>query len=809
MARILVSRIQGVVAAALALTVLSGCGGSQVRFESHFERGRQYLQQGKLDKADIEFRNALQIKPKNADALYYGGRVSEQKGNVRGAAGFYQAAVDARSDFSAARARLGRLYIFGGLPQKALDLVAPALAQHPDDPDLLAVRAAGEQQLKNHAAALVDAERAIKIAPGNDNAAAILAALYSDDHSYERATTVLENALRVNPTSIDLHEVSANVYMLRQESGKAELEMRRIIELKPDELAPRSQLANYLQRQRKLDAAQQVLEDTVRLFDQRKSAPEAARAKLALVNFIVTERSREQGEKLLREYLARAPDNNDLRFGLGALLVRANDTQAALAVYQEIIDKDGVGAQGLAARDRIAAIQVAQKQYVPARKLITEVLQKNPRDGDALILRANLAMNDHDPSSAVADLRAVLRDQPRSLPVQQLIARAYLEKGDPGLAEEALRAAMDIAPDEVNTRVELAWLLLQRGHGEQGVALLQDGVKSTPKSTPLEVALARMYLAQKDGAAAHATAAELQTADPQSPVGPYFAGIASFQMGKLDDSRRELGQALALKPSDPDTVQALANVEMAAKKPERALALVQAAVDQNPQDARNLNLLGELQLRSKDYERADTSFARANAVAPQWWVPYRNRAVSHLAAGDTPGAISQFEAALGVAPLETALVVDAGTFFEKHGRVDSAIAAYEALYSGNRAAQQLAANNLAMLLANYKTDTASLNRARDLTSAFMSSTNSSLLDTSGWVRFKRGEFRDALPVLERASTSAPESRIIRYHLAMTELRLGMKDRARSNLESALQGTSDFSESAEARSVLASLGASAG
>jgi predicted Zn-dependent protease len=126
------------------------------------------------------------------------------------------------------------------------------------------------------------------------------------------------------------------------------------------------------------------------------------------------------------------------------------------------------------------------------------------------------------------------------------------------------------------------------------------------------------------------------------------------------------------------------------------------------------------------------------------------------------------------------------------------------LYQGNQQAKQLAANNLAMLLATYKADQASLDQARDLTAVFASSDNGSLLDTSGWVRFKRGEFRDALPLLERATTRAPDSRVIRYHLAMTELRLGLKDRARTNLQSALAGQVNFTGSDEARTTLAAL-----
>jgi Tfp pilus assembly protein PilF len=48
---------------------LAGCG-SHSRYMSHMDRGRQYLAAGNLEKARIEFRNALQIEPKDAEAFY-------------------------------------------------------------------------------------------------------------------------------------------------------------------------------------------------------------------------------------------------------------------------------------------------------------------------------------------------------------------------------------------------------------------------------------------------------------------------------------------------------------------------------------------------------------------------------------------------------------------------------------------------------------------------------------------------------------------------------------------------------------------
>ncbi|WP_457849510.1 hypothetical protein, partial [Staphylococcus aureus] len=73
-------------------------------------------------------------------------------------------------------AEAGKMLVFAGAAKRALDTVAPGLAAHPDDPDLLSVRAAAHQQLNERDAALADAERAVAIAPTNENAVAVRAA---------------------------------------------------------------------------------------------------------------------------------------------------------------------------------------------------------------------------------------------------------------------------------------------------------------------------------------------------------------------------------------------------------------------------------------------------------------------------------------------------------------------------------------------------------------------------------------------------------------------------------------------------------
>jgi tetratricopeptide (TPR) repeat protein len=649
----------------------------------------------------------------------------------------------------------------------------------------------------------------VQIAPTNENAIAALAALYGDAGERDLAISLVSSAVRQVPSSADLRGILANLYLAAGQADKAEEQMRAVITLKPLELTLRTQLAKHFARAHNLDAAQKVFEDAVRDYAQDKDHSREDAARLSLADFISAERSRAEGEKLLRSFIAAEPDNAQLRFGLAALLQRSGALDDAIATYREVIKRESTAARGLTARDRIAAIQLSQGHIDESNELIDEVLRKNPRDDDALLMRATIELQRKDPTSAIADLRVVARDQPGSVLTHRTLARAYLDKGQPGLAEEAYRAAWQAAPADLTVRLELAQFLMQTERAPQAATLLEDTVSRLPENAAAREWLVRAYVAKKDLPAARAAADELKAHHPDVAAGFYLAGSIAAEQQRLAASQADLERSLALQPASVDALTLLSRVEVARGSARAAILRVQAAITSSPHKAALENLLGELYLQQKDIGHASEAFGRATTLDPKAWQPHRNLAVVHSAANDPAAAVAEYEKALELAPGEPRVVVELTALYEKQGRVDDAIARYDVLYKSNPSVQQLAANNLAMLLVTYKTDKVSLDRARDLTSGFETSSDSSLLDTNGWVRFKRREYQDAAAVLQRAVERAPDAKIIRYHLGMTELQLGHRDRARSNLESALAGSGTFSGADEARTALADLRARSG
>jgi Tfp pilus assembly protein PilF len=87
---------------------------------------------------------------------------------------------------------------------------------------------------------------------------------------------------------------------------------------------------------------------------------------------------------------------------------------------------------------------------------------------------------------------------------------------------------------------------------------------------------------------------------------------------------------------------------------------------------------------------------------------------------------------------------------------------------------------------------------------FAGSSVASYLNTFGWVKYKRGAYAEAVPILEKAASQAPNRPQMRYHLGMAQLKAGQRESAIRNLEAALASGASFDGIDDARAALAEL-----
>jgi tetratricopeptide (TPR) repeat protein len=779
---------------ACAVASLAGCGSAETRKARYLEHGEHYLEIHAYQRAGLEFRNALQIDPYFLRARIGLGRAADKLGNERAALAQFHAVIEADPANVEARVLAGRIYVLGAQPQKALDLVDSALEKDPTNGDLLTVRGAAREQLGDSAGALADAQQAYKRAPDAEYTVALLAALLQRSGRIDESVTLVEGTLGRHPDSTDLRQVLASLMAQRGDFAGAEAQLKELVRREPDVLEHRYALADFYVGRKNIDAAEQTLRQAV------VAAPKDDQAKLALVAFLGAQRDEATAVAELDGFIHRDPHDYPLRLALARHFEDVGKLDQAQHAYLEIVNDARRDPAELTASDRLAALRLRAGATAEAARLVETVLKENPGDSDALRLRARMALDRGDPEAAIVDLRAIVKDQPDSLPAHQALASAYIQNKEPALAEEALRAGLVASPKDVDTRVELARLLEQAGKTDEAHTMLVQVVSDAAANSDAGEALLRLQIAQKDYAGARSTADTLIHAQPHQAIGNYLLGSVDEADGKPEAAVRDYEAALAAQTDALEPLLSLVRVETSRGRSAHALEVVDGVIAKSPADFVATNVKGQVLEnlgRSQDAVRA---YEDVIARAPTWWVPYENAARAQLSLHHTDAAIEVLERGVSKSGDNAALAGRLSAIYELVGEPDKAIALYDGILSHDPKSTT-AANNLAMLLVSYRTDQASLERARALTVSLEQTHNPAFQDTLGWIKYKSGQYQQALPLLQAACQQDPQSVLKRYHLGMAQLSTGDRADARKNIELAVASKKHFLGQQDARTAL--------
>ena len=785
------------------LASLAACGGAEDRKAAYMEKGQALYDAGDYDKARLEFKNVLQIDPKDIPSRFMLAQTLEKLQDWRGAAGHYLGIIEADGTNKQALARMGQIYLLGRNTEEAGKLADKLLALDPNDPDGLTLRAGIKALNKDMDGALVDVQAALKSHPGHVNASALAASLYLQANKPDESIATLKTALEKDPKNTTIQALLARVYAQLGKHDEAEKLFRDIVAAEPAILGHRLRLAQFLSEQKKTDEAEAVL---VKAADEITEPPKDANtAKLSLVEFQAKVRSGDKAIATLKGMVEKDARNFELRSALAKLYEAANKPEEAKATYQAIIDDESEpnSPQALASKTRKAMLMAKTGDKAGATTLVAEVLKENPRDQDALVLRGSLALDGGDASAAISDYRAALKDSPNNPDISRLLARAHQANKEPQLAIDTLLKAAEANPAALQLRGDLANLYSQQQNLDAVIGQLDEVLKQDPTNRSALEGKFKTYVYQKKWDKATAIADQLKTTLPNDPIGFYYAGLVDQAQNKLPESVEQFESALAVSPDAVQPLSQLVKSHLAMNKQEVAVKRLQEVIERNPKNFVAHNLLGEIQLTGKEYEQAKKSFETALASNDKWPILYRNLATAKVALKDEDGAVKTMEEGIEKTGGSSLLVTGLATYLEKSGKLDQAIEQYEKVLKADPKSV-LAANNLAMLLIEYKSDDKSKARARELAELLTAAKEPAYLDTVGWVQYHFGDYQKATEYLEKAVQAAPDAALIRYHLGMAYVGLGNKVLAKDNLKQAVEANIDFKGLDQAKAELAKL-----
>jgi cellulose synthase operon protein C len=213
--------------------------------------------------------------------------------------------------------------------------------------------------------------------------------------------------------------------------------------------------------------------------------------------------------------------------------------------------------------------------------------------------------------------------------------------------------------------------------------------------------------------------------------------------------------------------------------------MLHSVLREDPKNAEAHVLLGMLQIAQNAPEEAIKSFKAAIEQRPQSAIGYRALADLYLRQGKPDEALSIIRTGLKQQPDNAQLRLALAGVLELKGDFEAAISEYEALLK-DQPGSMVFANNLASLLAEHRTDKASLDRALSLAASLRKSQVPHFMDTLGWIYFRQGNYKSAVPLLEQAAAELPNAALVRYHLGMAYSALSAREKATQELKRALE-----------------------
>ncbi|WP_268804413.1 tetratricopeptide repeat protein [Candidatus Thiodiazotropha endoloripes] len=782
---------------ACSLLVLgTACSSKEDRKQAYFDRGMELFDQGNYTKARLEFKNVLQIDPKDADGYYMFGLLEEKEENWRKAFSLFFRAVELNPEHQDAQVHLGTIYVLAGETIKALEAAEVVLRITPNHSEALVLRGFALAKSGENDAAIEDVLSAISSDPGNVEAASLLSALYADRGELDRAIKIAKDSLEEHKDRVASYLLLARLYAKANDEDSVIQVLTDLIQSNPNELQHRLHLVSYFKEKGNSELAEGVLRQAV------TDLPDSSEAKLALVSYLKSNKNSAAAESLLSDYVAQNPKNNTFKLELAKHHIGLNRKDEAIKVLSDVINQAELAEDGLTARTLKASILVKEGSIKQAGQLVEEVLEEDPKYKDALLVRAGIALVSDDPDRGIADLRTLLREDPGHVKAHRLKARSHLKKGEIELARQSLENAVKAQPQETATNFELVQLLIQIGELDDAKVVLQKMRRFAPKEISVLRGLGIVYLKQKNWGELQKIADTLQSEYEAEPLGYYYQGLVEESNGRLEQSVESLTRSLELKPGAIDVLVALAKSYFGLKQVDEALNQVNQAVNTDPKHYLAYNLLGEIHLSQNRLVEADEAFERSLSINEKWPVPYRNLVKVRLMEGKQADAIAMLRRGFQNSQ-DPALGIELANTQDKLGQVDESKRIYQQIldkYPEN----MLAANNLAMILLRGEPDQVKQDQALKLVEGFSTSENPIVLDTLGWTHYKRGEMDKAISVLRRALRKNSKIPEIDYHLALAYEQIGDMDAAKTHLDAALASGKPFEGITEAKSLQARL-----
>ena len=771
---------------------LAACKSSEERAVEHYERGLELLESGDPKRAMVEFRNTLKMDNAHIEARRQIGTAQLQLGNERGAYRSYLQIVERLPDDLEGRMVLSRLAFASGSWGEFERHGTAAVDLAPDLPEAKAIdigmryrTASVEQDMPQRNAILVEAEALSDTLPENTILRQLRIDGYVNNERYGEALTLIEENIAETPDDMALYTAKLELLVRLGDEAQVESELRRMLELFPDEVEPKQMMLRYLTARGRTDDAEDFLRE---LF---ANAPEQDKtgALMSLVQFVNTIKGPDDALAELESGLEQNPGNDAWRIVQATLKYDLGRKEEAISELRALVEAENTNMSAEETENaKVALAQILRTEgnEVGARALVEDILATNARAAPALKMQAAWLIDEDKTTEAINALRTALEEDGDDAAAMLLMAQAYDRAGNAELKMDFLSLAADASGNESRYAQAYAAALVNDDRLLQAETVLINSLRAAPGNVDVLTMLGGVYVRLDDIPRAKQVAetlANIDTAQARTTATTLNAEILAREFGN-DEAISFLEQAAQSQDGDLAITLNLIRARLQSGRPADALKTAKEAVAKTPDNPSLRNALSLAYAANQQFDAAEAELRGLLETRPQLQGAWLQLARMQAAQGNSAVARATIDEGLAAMPDSPDLLWGKASILQEQGDIDGAIDIYEALYAEN-SASPIIANNLASLLATYREDEDSLARAQIIARRLKDAEHPALRDTYGWILFRTGNAEEALTYLEPAAAGLPNDPRVQFHLGKAYAALGRTEEAMDVMRNAM------------------------
>lgn len=524
--------------------------------------------------------------------------------------------------------------------------------------------------------------------------------------------------------------------------------------------------------------------------------PKSVQASLNLAKMLLSEGKAADADEILDRLRNQIPKSAEAAIAIGDYYLATHDSGKALAEYRRGLS---VSSNNLDIEKRMEDAYLVSNQIEPAAQIDAQLMKLAPKDGLVRLNHGRLLMAQGNLQDAERELREAVKDAADSSQAHYFLAVCYWRKGSVGSANSEFQEALRISPGLPIVLQNLAQLNLSQGNASVAQIYGQELVQKYPTDASDRLMLGAIYLREGQlHPAEEQFLAARRLAPNQAAVHLNLGQLYSAEK-QWSEAEKELETAIQLDPLNAAVLGPYAAFLAAHQGSNKGIARAQQFVNANPTNAQGHLILGALQFEANNNSSAKAEFERAIQLDPKNSQAYLQMGRVYEVESRADLAIGQYQKALDLQP-NAPLGIMIGNLYLHQGALEIARQYFQRALDADPD-NAIAMANMAWVDAlegkNLNVALGMAQRAKSLMPGLPAIT-----DTLAWVMYKRGNYAEAIPLLQECVQKSPDSAEFRYHLGMTFVATGEREKGKEQLEAALRMKLDNSEAQQARQVLA-------